>query len=186
MSVKGNQEDDLLLLHLKQGGEAGFSRIYQQFWDKVYYIAFQKLRDREAAEEVVQDVFLSLWKKRSQLEIENLSNYLAAMARHSVYRYMANKQGRENHEAVYHERQNKFLYIDEAIENKIILDKILELSNRLPEKCRLVFQYSKLEDKSIQEIAKQLNISQKTAEAHLTKALKSIRLSIRSFLVLFL
>lgn len=186
MSVKEKHSNDLLLLLLKKGDEAAFSRIYHLFWNKLYYVAFQKLRNQEAAEEVVQGVFLTLWKKRNQLEIENLSNYLAAMARHSVYRYLVNKEGRKNHETIYHEQQNKFLYIDEIIENRLILDKILELSNRLPEKCRLVFQYNKLEDRSIQEIAKHLNISQKTAEAHLTKALKTIRLSIRSLLMLFL
>ena len=55
------------------------------------------------------------------------------------------------------------------------MEIILKLSNKLPEKCRLVFQYNKLQDQSLADVAEQLNISQKTAEGHLTKALRVIR-----------
>ena len=61
------------------------------------------------------------------------------------------------------------------IDNKILLEIILKLSDKLPEKCRLVFQYNKLQDQSLADVAELLNISQKTAEGHLTKALRIIR-----------
>jgi RNA polymerase sigma-70 factor (ECF subfamily) len=55
---------------------------------------------------------------------------------------------------------------------------VKKLSNKLPEKCRLVFVYNKIEDESLPEVARKLNISLKTAEAHLTKALRIIRMSL--------
>ena len=61
------------------------------------------------------------------------------------------------------------------VDHKILLEIIAELSNKLPEKCRLVFQYNKLQDRALVDVAEQLNITQKTAEAHLTKALRVIR-----------
>lgn len=183
--IAGDQYPDLPFL-LKGGNEESFALLYNQYWDKLYYLAFQKLRSQHAAEEIVQEVFLTLWKKREELEIKSLSSYLAAMVRHSVYRYLAKEKELKNREFIFHGRQPQSDRFDQHIENKLILKKILELSNQLPEKCRLVFQYNKLEDRSLKEVAKQLNISQKTAETHLTKALKIIRLSMRSLMHLFL
>lgn len=174
-----------LLLLLREGEADAFSEIYDVYWDRLYYLAYKKLNTTEAAEEVVQEVFLTLWKKRKELTINNLSNYLAAMVRFSVYRYLARESQSINREKKFLDGREVYFTIDESIENKLIIDKILELSNQLPERCRLVFQYNKLEDKSLQDVADLLGISKKTAETHLTKALKTIRLGMRGFMNLF-
>jgi len=186
MIPKEEPNYESLLFLLKEGDKKAFARIYDLYWDKLYYIAYQKLKNQEGTEEIIQEVFLTLWKKRSELDIKNLSNYLAAMVRYSVYRYFAKEKEIKNRESIFHASQEYILNLDEEVENKLSLEKILELSNLLPEKCRLVFQYNKLEDQSLTDVAKRLNISQKTAEAHLTKALKAIRLNLRSFMTLFL
>lgn len=174
-----------LLLLLKEGEGDAFSKIYDVYWDKLYYLAYQKLNNKEAAEEIVQEVFLTLWQKRKELHIDNLPSYLAAMVRYSVYRYFARESQSLNREIIFQSGQPRHFTIDSTIENKILLEKVFELSNQLPERCRLVFQYNKLEDKSIQDVAELLGMSKKTAESHLTKALKSIRTGMRSFLGLF-
>ena len=171
-----------LLLLLREGEGSAFSEIYNIYWDKIYYLAYKKLNNIESAEEIVQEVFLTLWKKRKELTINNLSNYLAAMVRYSVYRHLARESQSVNREAIFLEDQEVHFTIDESIENKFLMDKILELSNRLPDRCRLVFQYNKLEDRSLQDVADLLGISKKTAESHLTKALKTIRLGMRGFM----
>lgn len=171
-----------LLLLLKEGDEKAFAIIYDHYWDKLYYVAFKKSKKQEVAEEVVQDVFLALWKKRSELKIDCLASYLAAMVRYSVYQHFAKEKAMRDRESRYSVDHLTVEHPGDKIENKLILEKILELSNKLPEKCRLVFQYNKLEDQSLKEVANRLNISQKTAEAHLTKALKVVRLNIRGFL----
>lgn len=175
-----------LMRRLKHGDEKAFVIIYNHFWEKLYYIAYRKIESQAAAEELVQDVFLNLWNKRAHLEIESLSAYLAAMTRYGVYRYYARERVLQNRmEASYNGALQEENLSDE-IHNKLVLDKIFELSNELPEKCRLVFQYSKLEDQPLKEIAERLNISPKTAEAHLTKALKTVRLNLRGFLIILL
>src|SRR5690606_37405665 len=100
--------------------------------------------------------------------------------------HMMTEKNLKNRESVFFSFQDESVSFDKKINDKLILEKLLELSNELPEKCRLVFQYNKLHDQSLADIAKHLNISQKTAEAHLTKALKSIRLNMRRFLNIFL
>lgn len=185
MSSPHESTSELLLFRLKEGDEKAFTRIYDLFWDKLYYVAYKRIQKQEVVEGIVQEVFLTLWEKRSELSINDLSHYLAAMVRHAVYRYLAKEKESKKREHVFYSNQAQILTIDGELENKLILEKILELSNQLPEKCRLVFQYNKLEDKSLSDVAKHLNISQKTAEAHLTKALKAVRLTLRSLMSLF-
>jgi len=171
--------DDELTLLLKIGNDAAFTHIYNTYWKKLYYIAYKLLKDTVAAEEIVQDVFLTLWRKKEGLNIACLNQYLGAMTRYAVYRYVAKekqfKTGEDNVAAM-----NAVAVSEIDVDNKILLEIITELSNKLPEKCRLVFQYNKLQDQSLAEVAERLNISQKTAEAHLTKALRIIRANIGS------
>lgn len=172
-AIKPLDDNDLTNL-LQDGDESAFTEIYNRYWDKLYFIAYKLLKDTTSAEEIVQEVFLSLWKKRDTLIIQSLPQYLAAMARYAVYRHCAKeKQLKENENALGLLKAGDIAEID--IDNKILLEIILNLSNKLPEKCRLVFQYNKLQDISLADVAEQLNISQKTAEGHLTKALRTIR-----------
>jgi RNA polymerase sigma-70 factor (family 1) len=166
--------DDELTSLLQNGNEDAFTEIYNRYWDKLYYIAHKLLKDTNAAEEIVQEVFLTLWKKKNTLIIQSLPNYLAAMARYSVYHYLANEKKckvKEDNVALL----NIAAISEINVDHKILLQIITELSNKLPEKCRLVFQYNKLHDQSLADVAQMLNMSQKTAEGHLTKALRIIR-----------
>lgn len=177
-------EDNLIQL-LRHGDQSAFTEIYNRYWNKLYYIAHKLLKDTDAAEEVVQEVFLVLWKKRENLSIQSIPSYLAAMTRYAVYRYLSKeKRSRQQENIVALLNPDTTSEID--VDHKILLEIITELSNKLPEKCRLVFQYNKLQDQSLADVAEQLNISQKTAEAHLTKALRIIRSSVgdvMSFLI---
>nr|WP_221452798.1 sigma-70 family RNA polymerase sigma factor [Mucilaginibacter sp. FT3.2] len=164
---------------LKNGDAAAFTEIYNQYWDKLYYVAYKLLKDTNTAEEIVQDVFLSLWKNKEGLTIQSLAGYLAAMTRYSVYHHLSKeKKSREKEEQLGF--INEGAVTEFNVDHKILLQIVTELSNKLPEKCRLVFQYNKLHDQPLAEVARDLNISQKTAEGHLTKALRIIRANLGS------
>lgn len=168
-------KDSELTAMLRSGEEGVYEEIYNRYWDKLYYIAHRILKSQEATEEVVQDVFVLLWNKRATLTIQSLPVYLAAMVRYEVYRYMARDEKDKENELAYQHTVPGSTSFDTDLENKLLLELVETLSNQLPEKCRLVFQYVKLQDRALPEVAEALNISQKTAEAHLTKALKTIR-----------
>lgn len=162
-----------LIEQLSEGNEFAFSTIYNLFWDKLYFLAYKHLKSSQATEDIIQDVFLSLWYKRDSLHIQSLPAYLAAMTRYSVYKYIAKlKKAAETSTP-----ENVLIANSSAqqIEDGCLLDIIEKLSNTLPEKCRMVFVYNKLLDQPLNKVADELNISLKTAEAHLTKALKKIR-----------
>lgn len=166
--------DNELALLLQQGNSIAFTEIYNRYWDKLYFIAHKLLKDADTAEEIVQEVFLILWKKKETLTIHSLTQYLAAMTRYAVYRYLArDKQNKVQEQAIGVLNAEYVSEID--VDNKMLLEFILKLSDKLPGKCRLVFQYNKLQDRPLAEVAESLNISQKTAEGHLTKALRVIR-----------
>lgn len=178
-------DDDGLTQLLRDGNELAFTEIYNRYWDKLYYVAYKLLKDTDAAEEIVQDVFFILWKKRETLAIKSLAAYLASMTRYSVYRFISKEKNAKKQEDIIG-RLGIAATSEMDVDNKILLEIITELSNKLPEKCRLVFQYNKLQDMSLADVAEQLNMSQKTAEGHLTKALKVIRTSLNIFLTLIL
>lgn len=174
-----NYSDDELAILLKNGDSNAFTEIYNRYWDKLYFIAYKLLKDTDAAEEIVQDVFLILWKNNNTLNIQSLAGYLAAMARYSVYHYLS-KQKKSKAKEEQLGLLNKGGVVEFNIDHKILLQIVTELSNKLPEKCRLVFQHNKLYDQPLADVARNLKISQKTAEGHLTKALRIIRTNLGS------
>jgi len=183
--LDGCTEENLLQL-LQSGDEQAFTEIYNRYWKKLYFLAYKKLKTPQAAEEIVQEIFLQLWHKRNAIQINSLPHYLAAMTRYAVYDYLAKERSVPHAGPVGEIRETAGIASpDEAIDNKLLLEIIEKLSNRLPEKCRLVFVHNKLLDQSLPQVARHLQMSDKTAEAHLTKALKIIRGNLRKALHLF-
>lgn len=168
-------EDTALLDMIREDDRKAFTTIYDRYWDRLYASAFYHLKSTAAAEEIVQDVFVTLWQKRRELQIGELSKYLSAMVRYAVYRYMAREnQRRELHLSA----GTPVIAPASTLEHKLMLEIVDRLSGELPEKCRIVFRATKLYDQSLREVAQNLNISHKTAEAHLTKALRIIRMNL--------
>ncbi len=165
---------DLLRL-LQQSDPTAFQELYNRYWSKLYYLAHKRLKSSVAAEEIVQNVFLTIWRKRTTLRIEDPAAYLAAATRYAVYHYLAAEKRRAENEGVAGRRSPGVVAGEMLIDDKQLLEIVRQQANELPEKCRLVFIYNKLEDQTLPDVAQRLNISVKTAEAHLTKALRLIR-----------
>ena len=168
-------DDNELITLLRVGNEEAFTEIYNRYWQTLYFIAHKLLKCSVKSEEVVQEAFITLWEKRESLDIQCLSVYLASMARYSVYRVLSQKNKYPHVEIESLPAEPRSISNEESIEQNLLLDIIEKLSNELPEKCRLVFVQNKLMDRSLKDVALELNISIKTAEAHLTKALKIVR-----------
>lgn len=175
MTAYSTYTDEELSALLRNGDEAAYTAIYNRYWDKLYFLAHKHLRIADAAEEIVQEVFLSLWKKRADLTIHSLSIYLAAMTRYTVYRALARKSKSAPIDIAVAQEALANSTETDTMDNKLLLEIIEKLSVRLPEKCRIVFVRNKLLDQPLDQVAQDMNISTKTAEAHLTKSLKIIR-----------
>lgn len=166
------------LLH--EGDELAFNEIFNRYFDKLISIAYNLLRDKQSSEEIVQEVLIRLWDRRYEVRVNSLNAYLAMSVKYSVLTSLSRQK---RHENIIHT-----LKVNDSSEetNELIYARFLQqyidgLAGQLPDKCRTVFRYSRYEERTIPEIAALMDISQKTVEAHLTKALKFIRLSLKRY-----
>ena len=148
----------------------------------VYYAA--KIANVGIAEDLVQDVFLQLWQRRSFiLWSENISAYLFQAVRHACLDYIRHQEVKINYEndlrmklkideLYYTDPQDIFLNEDNRLQS------IYKQIEQLPEKCCKIFKMAYLEERKTIEIASLLSISKRTVEAQLYKALKTIRESL--------
>ena len=181
-----NLSDEELVVLTAEGHKTAFDEIYNRYWEKLFYVAHRMVKSTEIAEEITQDTFILFWTKKETLDIHSLRHYLAAMLRYEVYRHLAKaKKDKLGKDQITLE-MNTSVSIDTDIENRLLLEIVRDLSDTFPEKCRLVFQYNKLDDKPMSEVCIELNISPKTAEAHLTKALKLVRAGLSNAMGIFL
>ncbi|OXG05084.1 RNA polymerase sigma-70 factor (ECF subfamily) [Flavobacterium araucananum] len=167
--------DDVLLKHICLHDDHGsFTMLYDRYWNKALAIAYNLTKDKSVAKDIVQDVFISFWNRRTTLEINNFDSYLATSLKFSVFSHFEKERRRRIiREEKLEIKQEAIL--DEQIESMFTTDYFSNLLEHLPEKCKLVVQYSRIEDMKNAEIAKTMNISEKTVEGHLTKGLKIIR-----------
>ena len=158
--------DRLLLELLKKDDEKVFSHLFESYYVPLCRYARLILKSEQPAEEVVMNVFIYIWENRTRIEIKSsLCAYLFRSVRNRCINYL-----RDNAPSVYlSDEENRDMEVEEL--NRFIEEAILSL----PDKCRDVFLKSRNEEMSNREIAEQLNISVKTVEAQITKALKAIR-----------
>jgi len=171
--VYSTLDDNDLFAYVRKDDELAYTELYNRYWQKLYFLAHKYLKSDAEAREIVQEIFFVIWAERKSLSIASFPAYVAAMTRYAVYASVARKKRQLLKEGGEYPALSGAL--SELLENKMMLEKISKLSSRLPEKCRLVFIRNKLLDQPLAQVAEDLHISPKTAEAHLTKALKIIR-----------
>ena len=139
-------------------------------------MAYQKLRVKETAEELVQDLFISLWNKHKALIINQLNSYLFSSLKFSIIDHIRSLTVHERFVAYY---EAFVLDSDHQTENVLALQDLTEAVERslqtLPQKSQTVFRLSRFDHLTIPEIAQRLNLSEKAVEYHLTKALDVVR-----------
>lgn len=158
--------------------EAAFNEIYKRYWQRLYISARHRISDSYEAEEIVQDIFCNLWKKRNGFELtKGFQYYFSVAVKFEVINRLARKS-RENR--VKKEVLDLSSVIDESTSDQLDFNELqsqLALTIKvLPEKCLLVFKLKHEEGYSQKQIAEELNIAEKTVEAHLSKARKTIRI----------
>jgi RNA polymerase sigma-70 factor (ECF subfamily) len=150
----------------------------------LFAIAYSRLKETQEAEDTVHDVFASLWANRHQSDIQSLENYLATAAKYIVLDKIRKRERSRMYQDSQAEAPVFEMPTDISLHYKRILELIKTEAEKLPERCRLVFWYSRSKGLTTSQIAEELNISPKTVENQLNKALKQLRPVIKSFSVL--
>lgn len=171
---------------MKDEDDAGaFEEIYNRHWFYLFISAEKRLKCREDAEEAVQSLFESLWRNRHKIKIRtSLENYLFAAIRYIVLRlaYQKRVQPQVFDQEVKNEMPD--FSTEEAIVVHDLSQQIDKIVETLPRKCRQVFELSRYDMKTHNEIGALLGISEKTVENHITKALRLIKMNLNHFFLL--
>jgi len=183
--MMNNLDTQALISKLAAGDQLAMKEIFSHFFPIVYKRIFLVVRQKELSEDLAQEVFLKVWRKREQIKIkQTLEGYLATMAYHEALGYLRKKTP-ELHtvesESLEHTLQSDGHLEIEGLE---LQDRLNQAINGLPPRCRGVFMLSRYEGKSYKEIGEVMNISVKTVENQMSKALSTLRLNLQDLLSL--
>jgi len=176
--------DDDLLNRLRFADDKAFSEIYNRYWEKLLAIGFFHLRSKQAAEDIVHEVMMSLWARKKDLAIQSLSSYLATAVKFTVFKsILRDKRRRElRQDQASPEELNETM---EILDGLFLQEHLSQIIERLPEKAKLVFTYSRERELTISQIAKKMNLSPKAVEYHMTKALRTLRDAVKKIKSVF-
>jgi RNA polymerase sigma-70 factor (ECF subfamily) len=174
------------------GDEPSFEKVYRFYYPRLNYFARQYLFDSESAKNIVQDVFTELWDKRQTLqENTNLNAWLFTVTRNKSLKIISQLKSQQNYDNYVKARQLDVNYksLADFDTSRLVFEELqsqIQASlEKLSPSCRKVFEMSRFEDKKNREIAEELNLSIKTVEAQISKALKTLKTDLHDYLPLF-
>lgn len=171
---------------LKLTDAKSFDAVFRAYYRPLCGFAMNYVDSAEAAEEVVQEVFAKVWDKMGQIEITTSpKSYLYSAVRNTCFNLIKHQKVRQAHAA--HELHTKSAHFEgKELEAQELGEAIRAAVDKLPERCRLIFEKCKYEEKKYREIAEEMDISVKTVENQMGRALKFLREELRHFMPLVL
>lgn len=176
--------DEALLTLISKSNQEAFEELFNRYWRKIHQLAYSKLKDPAATDEIVQDFFVTIWKRRASLAIQSFDAYLYTSVKHRCINYFERFATRQKHRVNYESQQSTsdnstdhtlaYLDLKQALDNGI---------ERIPKASKEIFKLSRVEGKSIREIASLMNVSEKAIEYHLTRSLKVLRVYLKEFIL---
>lgn len=177
--------DEELFLLLKEGDERALNAIVKRYWQPLFQMAAYTLKDLQECEDIIQNIFVRIWERKEKIDFNySLKAYLFASTRYGIYNHVKKMHSQENSLS-----QKDFQFIEyynpeNELECKELLENVEKIVNSLPNQCRTIYQLSRNEKLSHQEISSLLNITPKTVENQITIALRRIRTGLGKVLFL--
>jgi RNA polymerase sigma-70 factor (ECF subfamily) len=175
--------DDVLLRLLKKSDEKAFVAIFNRYWEKIFLSAYKKLRSKQEAEDLTQNLFAALWDNRNRYEIDHLFRYLSVGMKNRVINHINAKLVKSSQQPGIDAMPGEGNAADQKFalhDLQAALDKAL---SHLPEKTRTIFKLSRFEKYPVKDIARQLGLTEKAVEYHITQSNKVLGLHLKEFLV---
>ncbi len=175
--------DSDLIRGLKKNNHDSFEKLFDHYSQILFQFSFSYLKSKEVAEEVVQEVFIKIWDNRNNLRTDtSFKSYLFTIALNSIRKWF-NKQARQNNleHDVLLEFSNDTEGFDDNQDYQMLLDKLDEFIQQMPEKRKQVFIKKKIEGKSLKEISVELSITTKTVEYHISEGMKFLKKKFEQF-----
>ena len=180
-STQSKSDQELVDL-LKKDDELAFEIIYKRYGESLAGFTASKLYNIEDSRDVVHDLFIKLWEERHQLEITgNLKSYLFAAVRYRIIDKIRKNITREEYSAMVQALANNHTpSFEDQLAAKELQQTINEALNTLSPKTKQIYQLSRVEHKTVTEIASLLNLSEQTVKNQLTMALNHLRATLRN------
>lgn len=176
--------DQELLEAISHDDESAFNELVRRYWKRVHIMTYARVRSKETTEEIVQELFTSLWDKRAKCTIKNLPSYLYQAVKFKSLNHFESKIVKEKYRARYRrlvlQKEN---IADKTVEYLDLVEAIEKGMTELPEKSKKVFKLHRMEGWSVPEIASLLNLSEKAIQYHLTQSVKRLRVHLLNHFV---
>ena len=175
--------DDELFRLLQTQPDRAIELLFREHYRYVCHAVYRVLPDWVVVEDLVQDTFYELWKKRDRLSIQtSFKAYLRRAAVNKTLNYLRDHKIKVSEQADELPLASGATTTHERLDAEDLQSAIDQAIDALPERCRAVFALSRFEEKSYREIAESLDISIKTVENQMSKALKHLRRALASYL----
>lgn len=179
--------DDELFSAIKEGDQKAFAEFFRRHWAHVYTMTYSRVRSQQITQEIVQDLFTSIWHKRASLSINNLRSYLYTAVKNRVLNYFESQiVQRKYHEYCKHFLPHHNVVLENDLELKELMTAVENGINRLPAKSKQIFLLNRFEGRSLSEISDMLKLSKKAIQYHLTQSTKKLRLTLKDYMLGFL
>lgn len=183
-----DKEEKEILQLLKADDPGTVKQLFHQFYPFLCNTVYRILKDKAIAEDLAQDTFFKFWEKRATINIQtSLKAYLRRMAvNEALYYIRKNKKFQKDAEVEPGDLGVATETVEQTLLHQELEEKIAAAVQTLPPRCQEVFRLSRFEDLSYKEIAAKLEISIKTVENQMGKALKILRAALRDYIGMFL
>ncbi len=166
-----------------QLNKAGFESLFKSHFSYLCNFAKQYVEDADTAQDICQKVFINLWEKRQSLDAsKSIKSYLFTSVRNRCLNHIRDQKKFRSQVLDLDCAGFDIVEQDDHFAEEELAKKIEQALNGLPEKCRKVFEMSRFQEMKYREIAEELSVSQKTVEAHMSKAMKHLRKALGDYL----
>jgi RNA polymerase sigma-70 factor (ECF subfamily) len=187
MEGSGDQtkQDQTIIDKISSGDQVAFEELFHGLYERLVHFAYRIIHDQDQAEDVVQEMFAKLWINRHKLNIEkSITAYTFSAVRNSCYNLIKHEKVKEAHKAATLHTAAPDHFITHSIDAQDLHIRIQQCISALPPERQKIFLLSREDGLKYHEIAEKLNISVKTVEAQMGKALRFMREKLRDYLVL--
>jgi RNA polymerase sigma-70 factor (ECF subfamily) len=177
-----NLSDQQLLERLASSDQAVLKHFFDTFYAALCRHGIKYVRIAEVSEEIVQEVFVNFWERRTELNIDgSVSSYLYSAVRYRCINYIRNQLPKEQAKTESVDLADEVVAdFDTDMTSKDLIKRLRRAIADLPEKCRIIFLLAKEDGLTYREIAEELEVSEKTVENQMGIALKKLRMSLMS------
>ncbi len=165
---------------VNQQQKVSFINSYESYWEKLFQFAYRRLKDKEIAKELVQDIFLDLWERKDSLEIRNCEHYLFRAVKFALIDHLRAQVIHNNYLYYCAGMTEMPVTMQDNLTTRNILELMEEGMGELSAKARDVFRLSYLHNWKNDKIARHLHLSEKAVEYHLTKSQKALKRFLQS------